>query len=298
MLQEYAQSKNGKCLSDQYTNQSAKYTWQCNYGHIWEASWDSIKQSKNFCPKCIKRKTKYSILNLQSYALQNKGKCISDTYINTTHKYTWQCKLGHIWKASWGSIINQNTWCPQCAGNLVYDIENLKEYAQSKNGLCISKLYTNAHTRYTWQCQHGHVWKASWHSVNTKHHWCPKCNKEIRESKGEKRCREVFEKLTNKKFPTKRPLFLKNPDTGYPLELDGYCEELKLAFEYDGEQHYKSIDCFGGKDKWIKIQELDNLKDDLCKIADVNLIRIPYTVKQNNIEEYIKNELKNENIRY
>jgi len=38
-----------------------------------------------------------------------------------------------------------------------------------------------------------------------------------------------------------RPKFLEG------LELDGYCEELKMAFEYDGEQHFKYPNWFHNK---------------------------------------------------
>lgn len=59
----------------------------------------------------------------------------------------------------------------------------------------------------------------------------------------EPRCREVLEQLFGKQFPKVRPKFLMNPipdkqGVHHPLELDGYCEELQLAFEHNGKHHY------------------------------------------------------------
>lgn len=60
------------------------------------------------------------------------------------------------------------------------------------------------------------------------------------------------------------------------LELDGYCEELKMAFEYDGEQHFLPIRHWGGENRLHKTQERDKLKDVLCKQNNVELLRISY----------------------
>lgn len=70
------------------------------------------------------------------------------------------------------------------------------------------------------------------------------------------------------------------------MELDGYCEQLNLAFEYDGEFHYK--DHFSG-DKLDKRQRYDKIKDELCIKNGVRLIRIPYF--EQNKEQYIKDQL-------
>lgn len=50
--------------------------------------------------------------------------------------------------------------------------------------------------------------------------------------------RETFESIFSKKFIKVRPDWLKSPKTKLNLELDGYCEELKIAFEYNGPHHY------------------------------------------------------------
>ena len=60
-------------------------------------------------------------------------------------------------------------------------------------------------------------------------------------NKNEEQCREILQRLTGKKFNSVRPDFLKNPETNRNLELDMYCEEMNVAFEYNGCQHYHFI---------------------------------------------------------
>lgn len=64
---------------------------------------------------------------------------------------------------------------------------------------------------------------------------------------------------------------------GKKLRLDCYiAEPYNLGFEYDGIQHFKSVDHFGGSDQHIKNIENDFTKEDLCKGRGISLIRISY----------------------
>ena len=49
-----------------------------------------------------------------------------------------------------------------------------------------------------------------------------------------------------------------------------------LAIEYDGEQHFKPIKYFGGKDKLKKQIKNDVRKNYYCASHNIKLIRIPY----------------------
>ena len=113
------------------------------------------------------------------------------------------------------------------------------------------------------------------------------------ESKGEAECRQVAEKYTGLPFPKKRPDFLRNEITGgHNLELDCFNEDLKIAIEYNGEQHYNYIPYFHKtKDNFYNVKYRDDMKKRLCAENGIRLIVVPYTV--NDIRSYLTTELQN-----
>jgi hypothetical protein len=278
-LQKFAEGKGGNCLSIKYVNHKTKYTWRCNKGHIWEAVWNNIHNSNQWCPYCSGRLGN-NILTLQRYAETKNGKCLSLNYTYGKNKYLWECSKGHQWKATWNNI-NTGYWCPKCAGKERHTIEILQEFAKSKEGNLLSTEYINAKTKYQWRCKKGHIWKSQWGHMKNQNHWCPDCL-----FKNEAEVRKIFEDLFGVKFNKTKPTFLKLKKYS-SLELDGYNERLKLAFEYDGEFHYKPHP--KDRDNYSRRIELDKLKDELCAKNNVTLIRIPYTVK--NKKKFIINKL-------
>lgn len=113
-------------------------------------------------------------------------------------------------------------------------------------------------------------------------------HRKVPKLKYESQCRAIVERLYGKKFPKKRPDFLKNPKTGRNLELDLYNDELKLAFEYNGEQHYHYSRRFHGtREKFEDQVYRDHFKRAACDEAGVSLIEIPYTVPYDQLEAYI-----------
>ena len=115
------------------------------------------------------------------------------------------------------------------------------------------------------------------------------------DSKGERECRRVLQYLFRRPFGKARPDFLRNPVTGgrHNMELDCYDPSLRLAVEYDGAQHYKYIPYFHGTKAAFENQKYrDLLKDQMCQAAGVHLIRVPYTVKLEDIKGHIERELK------
>lgn len=109
--------------------------------------------------------------------------------------------------------------------------------------------------------------------------------------KNEKKCREIFETMFKREFPKRRPKQLITLGNRH-LELDGFNEELMLAFEYDGEQHFLDNKFFNKYEYSLSDrQNEDKLKNELCIKAGIKLIRIPYW-ENKNLESYIRRQLE------
>lgn len=125
----------------------------------------------------------------------------------------------------------------------------------------------------------------------------------------EEMCRIVLEEVYQVPFPKIKPEFLRNsrenrgvsaetPEeqvwprfTNRKLELDGYNEELGIAFECNGKFHYKphafTLSVSEHKYQLWK----DHFKAQKCNENDVYLIQIPYTISKTDIPRFIKSRL-------
>ena len=296
-MQSIAESRGGKCLSKVYLRVDKKLKWQCSKGHIWEAVPNNIKYGGTWCPECASKK-KLTIEEMKSIAKQKGGKCLSKEYFSTDKKLKWECSKGHIWKVAINDIKYRGNWCPECAGNKKLKIEEMWEIAKSRGGKCLSEVYLRVDKKLKWQCNKGHIWKATTNDIKYRGNWCPECAS----NKSEKITRYFMQRLFGNKFNKYKPKFLylsKNSK----LELDGYNKELQIAFEYDGRQHFMYVRFNKhkvSKEKQERILEqtkkYDKLKDRLCKENGVFLIRVPYTVKHKDIGNYIVDVCDKNNI--
>jgi len=119
-----------------------------------------------------------------------------------------------------------------------------------------------------------------------------------RKSRGETQCKSFCEFYFQKPFGTSRPDFLKNPVTQENLELDVYNEELALAIEYNGEQHYhfNSFMHRDSRDRFQNQQYRDLIKKDLCAKKGICLIVVPYTVREEDIPAYLYEQFKQQGL--
>lgn len=259
---------------------SAKVICQCNKEHIFSTKITRILHQKSWCRKCKglepkdEQYLKTFLLNKYpgSKLLDCSNGCVNNSKIKI------QCEKNHIFIMKVRVLVNQGGWCPRCSNNMP-EIEELQEFAKNKNGLLLSTEYKNCYTKAKWQCEKEHIWEAIWHSVKNLKTWCPYCHS----FKQEEICRAILEKKYDRKFIRERFI---NLDTNTSFELDGYNDELKIAFEYNGYQHYIYPNYFHKtKEKFTIQQASDRYKKKYCEENNIKLIIIPYT--ETKIEDFI-----------
>jgi hypothetical protein len=250
----------------------------------------------SWCKRCHMKKMvqnqehKYTLNHFNELAKKKDGVCLSDTYDWNSLKF--KCKEGHEWTCKGQSIIKGH-WCKKCGRKIAsiksmgprkYSIEFFKLLAEKNKGKCLSNEYFNYNAILEFSCKKNHTWKATAASI-IRGSWCKLCL----EHKMENKVRSIFKELLCKDFTNCRPDFLKNKKTGRNLELDGYNSDLKLAFEYNGVQHYKLKFPQGKHSNLEYVQTNDNLKKELCEKNGIKLIVVPYTVKD--LKIFISEEL-------
>ncbi|WP_143322626.1 hypothetical protein [Clostridium sp. HBUAS56010] len=97
---------------------------------------------------------------------------------------------------------------------------------------------------------------------------------------------ELF-KLVRKQYKT--ALYQYCPDWLLPQNLDIFIPELNIGIEYQGVQHYKSVEYFGGNEKLQRQIVLDQRKKEKCNENGLSLIEWKYDeeISSDNLKQKI-----------
>lgn len=197
-----------------------------------------------------------------------------ENYRGCNTKINHKClKCDHIWKIKPSHLLD-GTSCPQCRKISQNDYIN-----RLPSNLIILEDFISTSNRIKHKCLNClNIWKPKPAYILYNNTNCPICSS----SKGE---RKIHDYLSNNgiKF-IKEKIF----EELNPLRFDFYCPNLNLIIEYDGIQHFKSRDFFGGDKYLIDIKNKDKIKNNFCKENSINLLRIPY-YDYGHVEEIINN---------
>jgi hypothetical protein len=221
------------------------------------------------CPNCA-GKAVITKERIELYLLEEGYRLIQYNGRGNRTKHIAEHMLcGYNYPVTW-STFWRGERCPDCFGSHVIPKEIVKNCFEEEREYKLIKYngIGNQTKHIVEHIQCGLQYPVDYNHFKHRNQRCPNCSK----SRTENLCRKTFESLfPNYKFPNSRPNFLQG------LELDGYCSELHLAFEYNGIQHYEVVDFFPDSQEQLKErQEHDRRKLELCAQQGINVCVIPY----------------------
>ena len=266
-----------------HINSKSKIKVRCNdCGYEWQTTSQSLLRGQGckLCHTLSQRKGKDKFLEEFTKNYNTKYELLSD-YVNANTKVKVKCNLcDNIWFSKPYHLSHTKCGCPICANKeRVLKTTKSQEkfiddvYHKYNDRYTVVGQYMNAKTKLEIRCNNcNNIWKIVPYSLlqNT---GCPICN----QSKGENLILKFLE--TNNILYNSQYVF-NDCKNKYVLHFDFYLPELNICVEYDGIQHFKSIEFFGGEEALKYTKNNDKIKNKYCQENNIKLIRIPY----NNIE--------------
>lgn len=263
----------------------------CNYEFKTEPT--NFLSNNRRCPKCSaeesgkKQAKTHGQFIKEVYKLVGNEYVILEKYKNSSTKILTKHNVcGYEWEVVPSYLLCGHR-CPKCAGVIHKTTQEFKKeiYKLVGDEYTVISEYKNAKTKVMVKhnkCGYEYCVNPSGILNGSR---CPKCN----ESHGEIAIRRFLDSKGLTYIPQYRFDDCKDKK---PLPFD-FAVIAKngdmILIEYDGEQHTKVVEIWGGEEALKCIQNRDRIKTTYCIIHNIPLIRIPYTIK--NIETFLDYKL-------
>ncbi|WP_254700420.1 hypothetical protein [Trinickia violacea] len=66
-MQQIAQGRGGRCLSEEYLGNKIKLTWECSRGHVWRSAPNTVANCGAWCPSCARLRLTFDPLKRKRY---------------------------------------------------------------------------------------------------------------------------------------------------------------------------------------------------------------------------------------
>lgn len=288
-LQKIAISKGGEIKDgERYINNTTKMIFLDKLGREFSMQPSNVKSGRwsPYESGNVYNNPDYHMQELEKIAISKGGRIkAGENYSGSHTKIIFIDKLGNEFKMA-PTSIKENRWSPYEVDKVReanYHMEELKKIAISKGGkIKDGEVYINSKTKITFIDQLGNDFEMIPSSVKTGC-WSP-----YESNYSENICRQIVEQLYKKSFPSSWDIIKRKGKKN--LQLDGYNDELKIAFEYQGEQHFFgwfNVDKNLQKNQLIEIQERDSEKKQICLDKNILLLEINYYKKINSVQDII-----------
>lgn len=265
---------------EQYIDGKTSILHKCNIcGNIWSARPSNILSGYG-CPLCgINKARKSKMKTHDEYVVElsvkNPNLEVKEQYNGSINPIKHYCKKHRNEFNVRPSDALKGYGCKECQIEKIHDantkthIEYDNELEKRNINIKVIGIYINAITPIIHQClKCGYEWFGIPNNI-LRGSGCPKCN----ESHGEKNISNYLD--THNIIYIKQYMFDDCKDKK-ALPFDFYLPDLNVCIEYDGEQHFRVVDFFGGEDGLKNRQFHDKIKTDYCKANNIPLFRIAY----------------------
>lgn len=270
-----------------YVNNRTAIPHKCLIHNVtWDAQPVSVLRGAG-CYECGTEKLKAQLSKtneqyIKELELVNSNIVAVEEYQGANTAILHKCLMdGYEWNAQPSNTLS-GKGCPMCAGNKKKTHEDyVNELSIVNPNIEPVEEYIGANKPILHRCLiDGYEWNPT-PSDALQGKGCPKCNA----SKGE---REIGLWLDKHNLIYETQYRFEDCRDNKPLPFDFYLPDKNTAIEYDGEQHYRSVDYFGGQEAFEKTIKHDKIKNEYCKNNGISLLRIPYF---KNVEEELNNFL-------
>jgi hypothetical protein len=253
----------GFCVEGGYTNRTTKGRFRCvKCEYVWRTSLGNL-QKYGSCPKCSERRHRPSSEDI-CHCLSKEGyEVVSGDVVSAKSRIVVKCTAGHLWQTTWDRI-KRGIRCKECgiasmSKKMRFEDSFVEAQIASRGGMLLTKGYLNTTTALDVRCDKGHIFHPTLKSV-LKGHWCSRC----KFSKGQEAIMRVIEQELPRctvNIDYRGFDWLKTGNKTGKQELDIWIPELKLAIEYDGEQHFRPVSVFGGEEGFERTKARDAMKN-------------------------------------
>ncbi|MCJ7805653.1 zinc-ribbon domain-containing protein [Patescibacteria group bacterium] len=285
---DYVKNANNLTPENVHAGSHKKVWWRCPKGddHNWESVVKTRAKQGVGCPICSGRKvslsnslaTKEPVIASLWHPTKNEPLNAYQVTPYSGQLVWWKCPEGedHEWKSTVANLVNGSS-CPVCMNrkitknnNLFALFPDLKDEWDFEKNKDVNPVTLSAGSRMKvwWVCKRDpeHMWFSTIKDRTAKESGCPYCS--IKLNVSELKMLGIIKQL----FEGKEILYRYKPKWLNRMELDVYVPELKLAFEYQGAQHIRPIDFFGGEMVYIEQVKRDQLKKNICHERNVTLL--------------------------
>lgn len=282
-----------------YVNYRTKVCITCPiHGDFWQLIENHLNKGCG-CNKCGCERTNIKQSQSLESFIEKSKKVHADKYDYSKVKYKNNREVVEIICKKHGSFFQTphnhlcGSGCPKCKGEECSErisltlkdfIERASEIHNKRYDYSLIKDI-NSNSKVSIICPKHGIFQQDKHS-HLKGVGCPMC----KSSHGERKVTYFLQKNNIEYIPqykiVNENIFCKNRE----LRVDFFLPKRNTIIEYEGEQHYKPVDIFGGEEKFTAQNERDYSLRQYCKEHKIKLIEIPYYEKD--IDSILRDRLK------